>query len=206
MPLPQKHHVTNTQLTHPANQNNLQPFKIDLQHLAFPIHNSYIPTVDASEIPNNHLGCLKPYKQWDNLWTGDSRISGCHQLDRTNINQCVLPLVNQERWNPWPLQPTTNPHLEDVWEDGWVTFSVNQISTLPWLSSEPGTPTTQDVGAKGMAKDGVSLGWRGVIENPKQNAMIVHETKVETKQTGNSRTTFFQRFHFWLSKGSFTPS
>jgi len=23
-------------------------------------------TVDGSEIPNNHLGWLKPYKQWDN--------------------------------------------------------------------------------------------------------------------------------------------
>jgi len=39
--------------------------------------------VDGSEIPNNHLGCMIPYKQWDKLSTYQlvSRISAINSME-----------------------------------------------------------------------------------------------------------------------------
>ena len=37
--------------------------------------NSVSTTVDGSEIPNHHLGCIKPYEYWDVYYINWCRIS-----------------------------------------------------------------------------------------------------------------------------------
>ena len=59
-------------------------FPIIMANKIFPNH-----TVDGSEIPNNHLGCIRPYKSWDKL---------LHQLvnqisEPSTVNKWLITMV-----------------------------------------------------------------------------------------------------------------
>ena len=49
-----------------------------------------LPTVDGSEIPNNHLGCIKPCKWWNRLYINWCRISAINSIIHFQVLFAVI--------------------------------------------------------------------------------------------------------------------
>ena len=65
-------------------------------------------TVDGSEIPNNHLGCMKPCKKWDKL--PFPQLVNAGFLNHQQHGLLVSGRDFHVSWIPWPWLAPGQPH------------------------------------------------------------------------------------------------